>query len=289
LARNNSERLGTGQTGVPKTKGEDPPITDNGGGGLSFATPTECVEIPSAGKLYPEGHPLYEQKFIEIRFMTAKDEDILTSRSLLKKGIAIDRFLANIVVDPRVKVDDLYVGDKNALLIGSRITGYGEQYSCKINCPSCGESVDHDFDLSLVRPQELLEDEDEDIVSSDGDTFIIRTLITDVEVELRFLKAKDEKYLLRVLESKRKKKLPESTLTDQLKIMIVSINGNDDRKTINSFIDHLPARDSQQIRQTYQRMVPNIDLNQTFVCDTCDYETDQMEVPFTTAFFWPER
>ena len=291
MARNNKERLGTSQTGVPKTKGEDPPIMDNGGGALSFSTPTEFVEIPSAGKLYPEDHPLHGEKFIEIRFMTAKDEDILTSQSFLKKGIAIDRFLSNIVVDSRVKVDDLYVGDKNALLIGSRITGYGEQYNCKVSCPSCGETADHDFDLSLVRPQTLQEDndEDEDILSSDGDTFIIKTLITDVEVEIRFLKAKDEKYLLRILESKRKKKLPESTLTDQLKIMTVSINGNDDRKTINSFIDNLPARDSQQIRQTYQRMVPNIDLNQTFACDTCDYETDQMEVPFTTAFFWPDR
>jgi hypothetical protein len=288
LARNNRDRVGTDQTGGPKTRGgEGPPVVDNGNG-LSFSTPTEFVEIPSAGKLYAADHPLHNQKFIEIRFMTARDEDILTSQALLKKGIAIDRFLANILIDKRIKMDDLYVGDKNALLIGSRITGYGEEYSCKVTCPSCGAAGDHDFDLSLVGPR-VLDEENENVVSSDGDTFIIETPITHVKVELRYLKAKDEKHLLRILEHKRKKKLPETTLTDQLKAMIVSVNGAEDRETIVSFIDNLPARDSRHIRQVYQSVVPNIDLNQTFICDTCDYETDQMEVPFTTAFFWPGK
>ena len=288
MARNNKDRLGTPQVGSARTKGEDPPIVDSGGG-LSFSTPTEFIELPSKGIFYPEDHPLHNENFLEIRYMTAKDEDILTSKALLKRGIAIDRFLQNIIIDKTIRADDLYVGDKNALLIGARITGYGEDYECQVNCPSCGSNNDHKFDLSTVRAKELVTDEEKTSINMEGDTFLVTTPVTKVQIKLRLLKSKDEKFLLKLIENKRKKKLPESNLTDQLKLMIVSINDIEDGQQIHSFIEELPARDSRHIRQAYESTAPNIDLSQTFLCSVCDYETDRMEVPFTTAFFWPER
>ena len=119
-------------------------------------------------------------------------------------------------------------------------------------------------------------------------TFVIRPPIRNIDVEVRLFTGKEEKYLLRTSEAKKKKNLPESSLTDQMNLMIVSVDGRTDNVTIKSFIDNLPARDARYIREAYQKIVPNVDLAQEFSCLECDYETDQMEVPFTTDFFWPK-
>lgn len=260
MARNNRDRNQPG----PKTKSAAPPMAATGGA-LSFATPTEFVELPTQGKYYPEGHALHNEKFVEIRYMTAKDEDILTSKSLLKRGIAIDRFLQNILVHKGIQLEDLYVGDKNALLIGARITGYGEKYECQVTCPSCGDTNDHDFNLgSVYRKEDLENPAEHGIDLIEDDTFVITTPVTKVDIKLRLLKSKDEKYLLKLSENKRKKKLPESGLTDQLRMIIVSVNDSDNGNDITALIQHLPARDSRYIRQAYQKMAPNIDLSQFF-------------------------
>ena len=108
---------------------------------LSYVTPTEFVELPSRGQFYSTDHPLYEKDVIEMRYMTAKDEDILTSPALLKKGVAIDRLLQNLVVDKNINPNNLLIGDKNALLLAARISGYGEEYPVVLQCNSCGEAI----------------------------------------------------------------------------------------------------------------------------------------------------
>jgi hypothetical protein len=112
---------------------------------LSYVTPTEFVELPSRGQFYPTDHPLHGKDVIEMRFMTAKDEDILTSPALLKKGVAIDRLIQNLVVDTNINPSNLLIGDKNAMLLAARISGYGEQYPVALQCNSCGEVTQHNF------------------------------------------------------------------------------------------------------------------------------------------------
>ena len=119
-------------------------------------------------------------------------------------------------------------------------------------------------------------------------TFVIKVPASEVDVEVCLMTGKDEAYLSTVAENKRKKKLPETTLTDQFFKMIVSVNGNSTNSVIKSFIDHMPARDSRFLRGVYQKVVPNIDLTQHFTCESCSFEQD-MEVPFTVDFFWPGR
>jgi len=119
--RNNEDRVGAAGS---DTSAPTPDLV-NEKSPLTFTTPTEFVELPTRGRFYPEDHPLHNVEEIEIRFMTAKDEDILSSKTLLKKGVAIDRLLQNVIVDKRINVGDLFVGDKNALIVASRITGYG--------------------------------------------------------------------------------------------------------------------------------------------------------------------
>jgi len=279
--RNNQDRLGThtGDVSAPVQQAEQP---------LQFVTPTEFVELPSKGLFYPQEHPLHNVDTIEIRHMTAKDEDILTSRALLQKGIAIDRFLQNIIVDTRVKVPDLLVGDKNAIIIASRVTGYGADYEAAISCPSCQKTVNFGFNLEECEVTEHDAYEELGVRKTENNTFLIHLDKLNMDVEVRLLTGRDEAYLLQISEKRRKKKLPESNLTEQLRRIIVSVNGQTDTSYISSFIEHVPAMDSRKLRTTYQKLVPNIDMSQNFVCSECNHE-GEVSVPFGANFFWPKQ
>jgi hypothetical protein len=285
LARNNSRRTGAEdeKPGAKKVDSPPPNLAP-----LDFSTPTEFVELPSEGRYYPEGHPLHNESVVEIRHMTAKDEDILTSRALLKKGIALDRFLQNVLVDKRIDMNSLYVGDKNAILVGARITGYGPEYETQVTCPVCATINKFTFHLEEGKVYSGGEFGDYDIVENHEGTFTIKTPVTKLDVEVKLFTGKEEKYLMKSAEMKKKKNLPETSLTDQLHMMILSVDQRDDNITIRSFIDNMPARDARYIREAYDKIVPNVDLAQDFMCNTCDYETDRMEVPFTADFFWPK-
>lgn len=258
-------------------------------GGLDFATPTEFVDLPSRGKYYPENHPLHGQDSIEIKYMTAKEEDILSSKTLIKQGVAIDRLLKSVIIDNRISPETLISGDRNAVLVATRITGYGSEYETRVTCPSCLTAVDHSFELADVeiKTSEDLEEDDSYSISNDG-TIVTVTPMTNITVEMKMMTGKDESYLSRLIESKRKKKLPETTLTDTLKILVVSLNGETSKDLINKFIKVIPARDSRFLRSVYEKASPNIDMTQDFECSNCGYATD-LEVPFTTDFFWPKQ
>mgnify|MGYP005824955357 CR=1 FL=1 len=297
--RNNEDR-----TGERRAAAAEPPplpfVGDEEGAPtakmLDFACPTEFVDLPSQGRFYPEGHHLHGVDSIEIRFMTAKDEDILTSKSLLKKGVAIDRFLQNILVDKKVRVTDLLVGDKNALIIASRVTGYGAEYKTKVACPGCTTSQEYEFNLdsSVVSAGGLPAVEKdtplvaEDITATEDSTWLVTCPKSEVTVELCLLTGAHENYLVKSQAMKKKQKLPEAALTDQLRQMIVSVNASTDKKDINKFIDMMPAMDSRFLRGVYDKLMPNVDLTQNFECHSCGYE-QEMEVPFTTDFFWPKQ
>jgi len=289
--RNNEERFGA------KYKNIDPPppqienqTTENEEEReetppLSFSLPTEFVDLPSKGIYYQEDHPLHQQDTMEIRYMTARDEDILTSRSLLQKGVAIDRFLQNIIVNKHIKIDSLLTGDKNALVVAARITGYGPEYKTKISCPSCGEQSDYSFDLGELPHSE--DDFPEGVEKTSHGTFIVTAPKTNVKVELKLLKSADEKTILRTIKNKKKKNIPESPLTDQLRMAIVSINGRGEPNLINLFVNSLPAFDARYLRDVYGKLMPNIDMKQNFMCPSCGAE-QELEVPLTSDFFWPK-
>ena len=140
MRRNNEDRLMGGHKPTPS---EEVPQMANP---MDFVTPTEIVDLPSKGR-YPEGHPLHGSETVEIKHMTAKDEDILTNRSMLKKGVAIDRLLQNLLKDKSIDARSLFVGDRNAILIHARASAYGQDYKTKVQCPSCGEKSKFKFDL----------------------------------------------------------------------------------------------------------------------------------------------
>jgi len=285
--RNNEDRLGT-----KSIDGHAPPQTKEAqsGASFSFSTPTEFVELPSGGRYYPEEHPLHGKGEIEIRHMTAKDEDILTSQTLIKKGIAIERLLQNVVVDKRIDIKSMLIGDKNALVVAARITGYGEDYNTQMVCPACSKTVDHSFDLSSCSIYHASEEDigAEDIEMTQDKTFLMKMPISRVEVGVKLMTGNDEEYLAQLAENKRKNRLAESLLTDQLRRMIVSVNGDTSNKMITEFVQHMPARDSRYLRTTYHKVVPDISMAQEFSCASCGH-AQELEVPFTVDFFWPRQ
>ena len=255
---------------------------------FSFVIPTEFVELPSKGRFYAEGHPLHNEDTIEIKQMTAKEEDLLSSRSLLKKGVALDRVIASLIIDKRISADSLLVGDRNAVMVAARISAYGSEYNTKINCPSCNAVQEYSFNLFESGINNGTASEELAVKDMGNGFFSTYVPKTKCEVVFRLLNGRDEKLLLDQIENARKKNRDENPVTRQLRSIIVAVNNDDSPQTLDYFVNNVPSLDAQHIRAAYSMATPNIDLTQFFSCEECGFETD-MEVPLTSDFFWPKR
>ena len=284
MARNN-----TGRTNATKPKKTEaakaPPVKKSV---LDFVTPTEFVELPSAGRLYDTSHPLHRQETVEIRFMTAKDEDILTSQTLLRKGMALEKFLQSVLVDNTIDPTTLLVGDRNAILVAARITGYGPDYETSTSCPSCGNKALFSFNLNDNTIYAGDDTGDLEITETDHGTFTTMLPMTKIEAEFRLLTGEDETFIAKNNAKRKKASALETNLTTQMSRCIVALNEDTDRSIINQFAELMPAFDSRHIRNAIKAVTPNIDLTQVYNCSECGYE-QEMEVPFTADFFWPNR
>ena len=259
--------------------------------GLSYVTPTEFVELPSRGQFYSSDHPLHNQETVELRFMTAKDEDILTSQALLKNGLAIDRLVSNLIVDKNINPDDLLIGDKNALLLAARVSGYGSDYTVQVSCQSCGTAEPHTFDLASFENNEGIqpdENSDSGVAATDNGTFTAVLPRTGFTAEFRLYTAQDEKNNIQTSTKKAKHNLEDSASTDLLKVLVVSVNDIADRTEVNNFIENMPAQDARHIRACVQVVTPNVNMKQSCECSSCGVISD-IEVPFTSEFFWPKQ
>lgn len=254
---------------------------------LDFVSPTEFVELPSKGLAYSEDHPLHGKDVIEIRYMTAKDEDILTSETLLKKGIALERLLENIIVDKTINPKSMLIGDRNAVIIAARASGYGNAYETRTTCPNCGTGAEITFDLTSPKIQELNYENLEFLTKNKAGNFVIKLPQTQFAVEVRLLTGEDEQYLAKLAQSKKKNKLGDSAMTDQYKLMIASVEGVTDKTTLAKFIELMPAADSRFLRKAYKTIIPNIRITEDFSCTSCGHE-QELEVSFGADFFWPD-
>ena len=278
--RNNNERLGAPHPDAPT------PITQNTGGDLfSFVSPTEYVDLPSRGQLYGPEHPLHNEETVEIRHMTAKEEDILTSETLLKRGLAIDKLVESVLIDKSINPSTLLVGDKNALLIASRVTGFGPEYEAIVECPSCGKSTNKMFDLESVQTKDV---DYSDVEVTETGTCIFQLPVSQVTVEIRLLTAGDETRISQTIANRKKNKLPETNSTLVLSSLIVSANGVDDRAQLSRLVEVLPLRDAKHLRSTYERVRPDVNMSFPFLCDACTHD-GEVTMPLTADFFWPKQ
>ena len=220
--------------------------------------------------------------------MTAKEEDILTSVTLLKKGIAIDRFMQNIICDRNIKVDNLLIGDKNAVLIAARASGYGPDYETQVACPNCSTKTEMSFDLTSPKILESKYDKELGINKTANGTFVIKMPFSKFDVEVKLLTGKDEKYITQLNKNKAKGGLDETSMTDQYKRMIVAVQDLDSKEVIDHYVDNMPLRDARHLRLSYRMVSPDIKIAQDFQCNNCGHE-QELEVPFGADFLWPDR
>ena len=250
--------------------------------------PTEFVELPSGGKLYEEGHPLYGQDSIEIKQMTAKEEDLLSSRTLLKKGVALDRLIQSVIVNKNIDAEALYTGDRNAILIASRVSAYGNIYNTKVQCPACGENQNYDFDLNDAHVYHGDDNSEVEFESHGDGTFTTTLPRTKIKVSFKILTGYDEKRFTKLFVNKKKSKEEDRLVTNHLRNIIIQVNDHTSSEAIDYVVDNIPSLDARHLRRAYRHATPNVDLTQYFECVACDHE-QEMEVPLNADFFWPDR
>jgi len=233
--------------------------------------PTEIIDLPSKGLVYPEGNPLSEGK-IEMKYMTAKEEDILTNQSYIQSGVVLDKLLQALIVS-KINYSDLIVGDKNAIMVAARILGYGSDYTFNYG------DQEYTVDLSKIdnKPFEI---------SSKGiNEFNFTLPSTGVKIAYKILTHGDEQKIQAELDGLKKlNKNSSAELSTRLKYMITSVGGERDPKTIREFVDtNLLARDSRELRKHIKDTQPDVDL--TFFPDGSN---DRVDIPVGIKFFWPD-
>ena len=251
---------------------------------FGFEIPTELVPLPSMGKVYPADSALHNKEAVEIRAMTAKEEDILTSRALIKKGTVITQLIKSCLVDKTINVDDMVAGDRNAIMTALRITGYGSDYRVEVDCPACGERSKQEFLLTELPLKNLQHPP----VADGVNLFEFKLPVTKKTVHYRFLTGKDEQEITVMQERKKKQGMQSDNLvTTRLQYAIVAIDNIKDRNKINTFISNMPARDSLTLRKHIDANEPGIEMKGWMDCPHCDTNSE-VRLPLGAAFFWPD-
>lgn len=242
--------------------------------------PTEIVSLPSKGLLYPKESPLSKGE-IEMRYMTAAHEDILTNSNYIRQGTVIDKLLQALIVTP-INYDDLLIGDKNAILIAARVLGYGQEYSFKYTNER-GQELDATVDLSTLEEKKI----DESIYKN-GNNFSFTLPKSGNTITFKLLTHGDEKKI--DAEIKGLKKINPNTTSDittRLKHMITSVNGDNEIKSIRDFVDnYLLAPDARALREYYSKIQPDIEMK--FIPEDDSYTGEGIAIPISLNFFWPD-
>lgn len=248
--------------------------------------PSEPIGLPSEGYFYKENSPL-SNGLIDIKYMTAKEEDILTSQNLIKKGVVLEKLLESLIVTPGANIDDLLIGDKNAIFIASRRLAYGDSYGpLEVACPKCTKENRCTVDLSMVKNKEF----DFTRFARGTNSFEFILPASKKTVKYKLLTHKDEHAIEQEIASfvKINKNGSSPEVTTRLKRMILSIDGNEDRQLINKFVDNeLLSKDSLALRSHVKEITPDIDMNFDFVCNECGHE-ERVGIPLSVSFFWPK-
>ena len=251
---------------------------------FGYEVPVESVPLPSNGIIYPVESTLHNAETVDIRAMTAREEDILTSRALIKKGTVITELIKSCLVDKTIDVDEMVTGDRNAIMTALRITGYGSQYTVEVDCPECGESSKQDFQLTEL-PIKRLESSP---VAVGAHLFEFTLPLTKKTVHYKYMTGKDEANISVLQERRKKQKLQSDNLvTTRLEHQIVAIDGIKDRLKISQFIRSMPARDSLALRKKIDNTEPGIDMTAWMDCPHC-FETSEVRLPMGASFFWPD-
>jgi len=244
--------------------------------------PTQPLDLPSKGLLYPEGSPLSSGK-VELYLPSAMHEDILTNRNYIQQGVVIDKFLQAIIAS-KIDYNDLLVGDKNAIMVGARILAYGSQYGFSFTDPVSGEKEEVTVDLSELKEKEI----DWSKIKKGVNEFEFEVPMSKTLVTCKVLTHKDESAIESEIKGLQKiNKNMSADVTVRLAHSIIAVNGNRDKKVIRDFIKVMPIRDSQEVKRQIVQHTPDILLKFDFTRKNGEV-VEGLSIPMTVDFFWPE-
>jgi len=250
---------------------------------FGWEVPVETVPLPSKGVIYNPDSTIYNRETIQIKAMTALQEDILSSAAYISEGTSISRAIQSCITEDSVDVMNMIAGDRNALMVSMRITGYGSDYPVTHICQNCGRKNDVNVKLSELGIKRL----EAEPVEQGKNLFSYSLPVTGKKVLFKFMTAYDEKDE----EIKRERLqnagiIRENSITSFLENMIVSIDGINDKNKIHHFIKNMPAKDSRSLRLYVKKLEPGIDMNWQYDCSSCG-SNNGFGIPITTEFFWP--
>lgn len=253
----------------------------------NYDFPTEVITLPSKGLVYPESNPLSKGS-IEIKYMTAREEDILSSQNLIKKGIVLDKLFESVVVEPNVSIGDISIGDKNAILLATRILGYGPDYAVEVTDPFTLEVQKVNIDLSKIETKEI----DETILNRQN-RYEFLLPVSKKKIKFKLLTHKDEIDINAEIQSLNRLVKGDTNVSQEvstrLRYMIQEIDGNTDRVFINNFVKNsLLARDSKSLREYVKAISPDMNFKYEFTSDITG-ESEALDIPFGVGFFYPSE
>jgi hypothetical protein len=245
--------------------------------------PTEIIELPSKGLLYPKDHPLSSGS-IEIKYMTAKEEDILSSQNLIKKGVVLDKLFESIIVDKSININDIIIGDKNAIILATRLLGYGPIYKLSFYSNKFREMLETEIDLSKVQIKEV-----DYSLFNHTNKFEYITPIGKKKLTFKLLTHGDEISIEKDITALEKisNKEVSSDITTRLRYMITSVDENSEIGYITKYVNSMLARDSRSFRNYIKEISPDLDMTFTYTYD--DGEEDVIPITLGVNFFWPSE
>ena len=221
--------------------------------------------------------------------MTAKEEDILTSKALIKKGTVITELIRSCLIDKSVDPNDMILGDRNSLMVALRITGYGAEYGVEVNCPACGERSKQNFNLGNL-PITRLQCAPVADGSNVFEVTMPKTRETDPDIKIRYrhMTGHDEQHLTQMQERKKKQGFKtDNLITTRYQQQIIAINDVTDKTKIQMFIQRMPTKYSIALRKAMDSNEPGVQMKQHITCPSC-YTESEVSMPLGASFFWPD-
>ncbi len=258
---------------------------------MSEINTRELIKLASKGLLYPENHPFHNKEEIEIKLLTASSEDLLTSKSLIKSGNLLNILTKEVLIDKTVDINSLLVGDRDAIIIYTRLFSFGTDYKAVANCKYCGTNGEYTFDLSNV-PIKYLE---HNPIKEGENLFAFTNSANTVRIQFRLMTVQISDDIKKDLEGKEKfnKKHGnfnsiENNVTTLYRHIIKSINENEDPKYINEYINNMPMKESIEFKKYIKEINPTIEFKSDFYCMNCGEQNLEVALDFNANFFWTD-
>lgn len=249
----------------------------------TFQFPAEPIDLPSKGWFYSETSPLSSGR-VDIKYMTTEEENIITSQNLIDKGLVFDRLLQSLIINKKIKYNDLLIGDRNGLMVAARVLGYGKDYPVPYTCPNCEYREDVVVDLIKLESKTLEFTEEQ----KGKNLFTFELPISKRTLEFQLLTVGDEASIDADVEALKKinNNGVDYSLSVGMKKSIISIDGNPKREFVNVEIDRMLVQDSKAFREHAKSLTPDLNMSIEHVCPMCA-DRRRLRVPLNLNFFWP--